>query len=731
MNKIILLLCILTLTACTSLPSETDSNFSSSHEKISKRELKLSHKACNSDYTRGYCATLGIWYEEGIKVNKDYKMASMLYKKDCDRIEGGFGCYRLGRLFGFADNPNRDEVKSKKHYQLGCEKGSSEACAQFAILDSQRHDSYLSNNSQKDGVMVSKTGLQYEAMNLGEGTLKPSLQGDLLLNVKSTLSNGKAFFSSNIHVRNLKNIPIPALVGVIKNMRVGDRYRFHIAPHLRSNLPRYDKEWINLHKVPLTEIVIVDIELLDVKPEMWVFEQTKYGAKASIERVDYSLKKGVLDSRGRQAFYIEYNRNIGDLGDWEYWTTIAPYKNSYASRQPITMLRIQKNDDEMKSFNSFDDELLISMMTTEPVDEYKLVANHYIKFELEGFSVALKKVQQNAAEYAATVNTYGPLLKYKRLTSEFTLPVESQDCTLDEEKLTYHVPLYKLAHVDSYFEEKKDEQEKCLFKGIKKNYEAIEKLVLSIDGQWSHQIRVDNVEVPLWSIPAGCSSCSQKVRAVVGKAQNLVINAVNAMNEADRVWQEIRPQVVGIVKSNISRKESLANSQRRKKQIERANKISEDKLYRKWLKNQPSELDSFARNINDTAKNVERKIKQKEKKELDKLIFEAELNQNLKKKSSEDDSNATNFHLKSQCANKNGQRTSDSNGKVCRWSCPKNGCDCKKVCTPVSKNKSQKAAGKSPDVSCPVNHCLYTEPKTGMKTCKLKRDKEAKCHVVK
>ncbi len=772
MNKYLLYVLVICLSACGSSPTKRDSP--ETEKRISERELKVSHKACDSDYERGYCVTLGIWYEEGVRVDQSYETAARLYQMACERMEGkwagGWGCFQLGQLLNNADYAKRNTREAKKYHKAGCDAGYDMACEQFAILDAARHATYLNKNAEKQGVIAEKSGLQIEVLKHGAGQVTPPLHGDLLLHIKSQLSNGTALYASPIHLRDLKHIPIPSLTKSIQTMTTGDVFRFHVPPHLRANLPRYYKDWLGLDKAPLTDIVILDIEVVKVIPEKWDFESTQHRATASIETVDYNFKDGALKAQRMQTFSITYDRNVGDLGEWRYWVTTTRRRGSDQSQMTLIDARIQPDGSPpktIKAFNEnlrysrtidceigkncvkfsfpveFNEDILASIETAEKVEgssldfrfsqptSSKRLNTRIATFNLEGFSDAVAKVQKHTADYASIVDKHGPLLKYKRFVSAFSLPVSTLDCSLNKEQLAYYAPAYNLTNLDTYYQGKINEQEKCLNHGIHKNYTAIKTLVHAIDGSWMLQKTAGNLAQPQWTVPEGCPECKKKVNDVVNQANNIAASAATIKKRTSEDWLAVRPQIIESIKSNMTARAAYENYKRAKDREESDELRAREKALYRSLKNQPSELESFSRAVGNTARKIDRQIKEKEKRELETLIYEAELNKKVRQKTDPKNSGGSNFHLKSECANKDGQRASDREGQICRWSCPANSCNCTEVCQAASTGSPPKKANKAPLENCPPHHCMRKDPTTGVKICSPKRDEHSKCHVLK
>ena len=108
---------------------------------------------------------------------------------------------------------------------------NKQAAAENKVLGEQ----FLLENKAKDNIQTTASGLQYEVLVEGDGTLHPSASDTVKVHYHGTLLDGTVFDSS---VERGTPISFP-LSRVIKGwtegvqlMKVGDKYRFYIPAHL-------------------------------------------------------------------------------------------------------------------------------------------------------------------------------------------------------------------------------------------------------------------------------------------------------------------------------------------------------------------------------------------------------------------------------------------------------------------------------------------------------------------
>lgn len=124
-------------------------------------------------------------------------------------------------------------------------------------------EEFLAQNAQRQGVVVTESGLQYEILKKGKGKVHPSAVDTVNVHYHGTLIDGTVFDSS---VERGEPISFP-LNGVIKGwtegvqlMVEGDKFRFYIPYQLAYG----DRD---MGTIKPFSALIFDVELLNIKPK--------------------------------------------------------------------------------------------------------------------------------------------------------------------------------------------------------------------------------------------------------------------------------------------------------------------------------------------------------------------------------------------------------------------------------------------------------------------------------
>lgn len=133
---------------------------------------------------------------------------------------------------------------------------------QQAQVEAARAESmaFLEQNAQRDGVMVTDSGLQYEVLEEGDGGVSPAETDTVLAHYEGRLSNGDVFDSSIERGEPTEfalNQVIPGWTEGLQLMEVGDKYRFYIPSDLAYG-PN------GQGPIPPFAALVFDVELLDV-----------------------------------------------------------------------------------------------------------------------------------------------------------------------------------------------------------------------------------------------------------------------------------------------------------------------------------------------------------------------------------------------------------------------------------------------------------------------------------
>ena len=121
---------------------------------------------------------------------------------------------------------------------------------------------YLSENGQKDGVVTTESGLQYEVITEGDGE-KPGAHDTVKVNYEGTLTDGKVFDSSWDRGEPAEfpvDAVIPGWAEGVRLMNVGSTYRFFIPSSLA-----YGPQGAG-QLIPPYSTLVFRVELLEILP---------------------------------------------------------------------------------------------------------------------------------------------------------------------------------------------------------------------------------------------------------------------------------------------------------------------------------------------------------------------------------------------------------------------------------------------------------------------------------
>ncbi|MCA1930138.1 MAG: FKBP-type peptidyl-prolyl cis-trans isomerase [Pararheinheimera sp.] len=130
-----------------------------------------------------------------------------------------------------------------------------------AALNLEKGSAFLAENSKKDGVKSTASGLQYEVLQSGSGDSHPSASSTVRVHYHGTLIDGTVFDSSVERGETISfplNRVIPGWTEGVQLMKVGDKFRFYIP----SNLGYGNR---SAGKIPAGSTLIFDVELFEIQ----------------------------------------------------------------------------------------------------------------------------------------------------------------------------------------------------------------------------------------------------------------------------------------------------------------------------------------------------------------------------------------------------------------------------------------------------------------------------------
>ena len=119
---------------------------------------------------------------------------------------------------------------------------------------------YLEANKSVEGVMVTESGLQYQQLQTGAGTVHPKVTDKVTVHYEGSLADG-TIFDSSIKRGEPISFGLERVIAGWKEglplMVVGDKTRFFIPPSLA-----YGEQWAG--DIPPNSALIFDVELLEI-----------------------------------------------------------------------------------------------------------------------------------------------------------------------------------------------------------------------------------------------------------------------------------------------------------------------------------------------------------------------------------------------------------------------------------------------------------------------------------
>ena len=122
----------------------------------------------------------------------------------------------------------RESFVAKRRAEAEADRASSGA------TNAAEGDKFLLENSQKDGVQMTDSGLQYEVLEMGDGP-RPSATDKVKVHYRGTLLNGEEFDSSYSRGEPISfalNQVIPGWTEGVQLMPVGSKFMFYVSPNL-------------------------------------------------------------------------------------------------------------------------------------------------------------------------------------------------------------------------------------------------------------------------------------------------------------------------------------------------------------------------------------------------------------------------------------------------------------------------------------------------------------------
>ena len=132
--------------------------------------------------------------------------------------------------------------------------------AKEKVANLEEAEAFLAENGQRDGVITTESGLQYEVLMEGEGD-SPSATDEVMVHYRGTLIDGTQFDSSYDRGQPVTfplNRVIAGWTEGLQLMNKGAKYKFYIKPQLGYG------EQGSRGRIPPNAALIFEVELVDI-----------------------------------------------------------------------------------------------------------------------------------------------------------------------------------------------------------------------------------------------------------------------------------------------------------------------------------------------------------------------------------------------------------------------------------------------------------------------------------
>ncbi|WP_166269603.1 FKBP-type peptidyl-prolyl cis-trans isomerase [Marinobacter caseinilyticus] len=168
-----------------------------------------------------------------------------------------------GNAGGDEARMSREEIQAAlQEYQQSMQKKQMAEMEQLATDNQAAGASFLKENAERDEVMTTDSGLQYEVIEEGEGD-KPTADDQVKVHYTGALLNGEVFDSSRDRGEpvtfGLSQV-IPGWTEGLQLMSEGSRYKLYIPSELAYG-PGGNRS------IGPNETLVFDVELLEINPE--------------------------------------------------------------------------------------------------------------------------------------------------------------------------------------------------------------------------------------------------------------------------------------------------------------------------------------------------------------------------------------------------------------------------------------------------------------------------------
>ena len=204
-------------------------------------------KTLEDRYSYAYGASLAQTFKvEGVKFNVALMAAAMQAEFD-----------------GRQTTMSKGEISATiEAYRAVHDKEQAEARAVAAPKNKQEGEAFLKDNAKKEGVIVTKSGLQYKVITKGRGGYKPSAEDEVKIQYRARLLDGTEFDSTYSRNEPYSTVPQALIEGcsqALQLMSAGDKWELYIPANLA-----YGEEG-SPPVIGPNATLIFEMELLEIK----------------------------------------------------------------------------------------------------------------------------------------------------------------------------------------------------------------------------------------------------------------------------------------------------------------------------------------------------------------------------------------------------------------------------------------------------------------------------------
>jgi FKBP-type peptidyl-prolyl cis-trans isomerase len=244
---VVLALTALCMSACHRQPQSKPQSKDLAKTETVAKEGAPEFKTLEDRYSYAYGASLAETFKvEGVKFNVALMAAAMQAEFD-----------------GRQNTMSKGEIAATiEAYRAVHEKEQAAALAVAAPKNKKEGEAFLKDNAKKEGVIVTKSGLQYKVITKGRGGYKPTAEDEVKIQYRARLLNGTEFDSTYFRNEPYVTAPQALIEGcsqALQLMSEGAKWELYIPANLA-----YGEEG-SPPVIGPNAVLIFEMELLEIK----------------------------------------------------------------------------------------------------------------------------------------------------------------------------------------------------------------------------------------------------------------------------------------------------------------------------------------------------------------------------------------------------------------------------------------------------------------------------------